>query len=61
MATIKTEYLLKLEKEDIITLKKVLGHINNNDFDMLGVQDDDRKRMSEIWRLLPSEESDMYE
>lgn len=58
MATMKTEYLLKLDEEDAFVLKKVLGGMNDDQFAALGVRGDDRRRMSDIWDLLPFDEDD---
>ena len=58
MATMKTEYLLKLDEEDAVALKKVLGGMNDDEFAKLGVRGDDRKRMSDIWDLLPFEDDE---
>lgn len=55
MATIKTEYLLKLDEEDAAALKKVLGGMNDDEFARLGIRGEDRSRMSDIWDLLPFE------
>ena len=53
MATINTEFILRLDEEDVTVLKKVLGGMTDNEFSKLGVIEEDRKRMSAIWRLLP--------
>lgn len=58
MATMKTEYLLKLDEEDAVALKKVLGGMNDEAFASLGVRGDDRRRMSEIWALLPLDDDE---
>lgn len=53
MATMRAEYLLRLDEEDAVALKKVLGGMNDDEFAKLGIRGDDRKRMSEILHLLP--------
>jgi len=54
MATMKAEYLLKLDEEDAAALKMVLGNMDDDEFSKLGVSGDDRKRMSVIYDLLPT-------
>ncbi len=58
MATMKTEYLLKLDEDEALALKKVLGGMNDDEFAKLGVRGDQRRAMSDIWDLLPFEEDE---
>lgn len=58
MATMKTKYFLELDEKDAAALKKVLGGMNDDEFEELGVRGDDRRRMSDIWGLLPFDEDE---
>lgn len=57
MATIKTEYLLKLDEKEALLLSKALGSFNDDEFARVGIRDDDRRRLSEIFYLLPNDDA----
>jgi len=58
MATIETEYLLKLNETEAFALRKVLGGMNDDEFAELGVRGEQRSAMSDIWDLLPFEDDE---
>lgn len=54
----KIDYIFKLtmNEKEAATLKKVLGGLNDHDFEALGVTGEDRATMHELWDLLPDDE-----
>lgn len=58
MAAMKIEYTLTLTEEEALSLKKILGGMNDDEFAKLGVRGEQRRAISDIWDLLPFEDDE---
>jgi hypothetical protein len=58
MAIMEIEYRLQLNEAEVFALKKILGGMNYDDFEKLGICGDDRQRIADIWDLLPFEDDE---
>jgi len=53
---IEEKFVLKLNRKEAEVLKKLLGNMNDPQFERLGIQGADRQMLSALYDLLPHED-----
>jgi len=56
MATVKAKYIIELNEEEALVLKKLLGGMTDNQFSEHGITGNSRNLMNKLWRSLPDED-----